>query len=64
MNNIYMILPQPYSDFDFFQFKIKIENKRDMTEIKKIILYTTLSILAILTIGGISIFFIVKKILR
>ena len=61
MNNIYMILPEPYSDFDFFQYKIKIENKRDMTEIKKIILYTTLSILAILTIVGISIFFYCKK---
>ena len=61
MNYIYMILPEPYGSFDFFQYKIKIENKRDMTEIKKIILYTTLSILAILTIVGISIFFYCKK---
>ena len=63
MNNIYMFLPEPFEDFDFFRRTIKIEyiEVKDWTYIKKIILYTIISILAILLIAEIPIFFYCKK---
>ena len=43
-----MILPEPFSGFDFHQFKIKIENIRDKTDIKKAVLYIVIPILVVL----------------
>ena len=56
-----MILPEPFSGFDFHQFKIKIENIRDKTDIKKAVLYIVIPILVVLIIIAISIFFYCKK---
>ena len=59
INYIYMIIPEPFPDFDFFQYKIKMENPREKIDIKKAIL--TMPIIVVLIIIAISIYFYYKK---